>query len=257
MPANGLFLLNARDGPRCHRSPPSGALARPGCILSRPLAFTSPNATAQIRSGVMIGASWADPPALQAEHETPARDERSLIAQAQRDPRAFAPLYADYFEPVFRYCLRCLGDREAAADATQEIFARVLAALPRYQERAFRPWLFTIAHNVIVDIHRRRGRRPAEVPLEAAARRPQAIPTPEEEAIAADARQTVRRYLAQLPADQRAVIELRLADLKGQEVADALACSLGTVKITQHRALRRLRELMASADAEGGTDGTI
>src|SRR5687767_10424119 len=97
------------------------------------------------RSGMMVGAPWADVPASQRKHDSERSDERTVIAQAQRDPCAFAPLYAAYFDPVFRYCLRCLGDREVAADAAQEVFARALAALPRYQEKAFRPWLFTIA----------------------------------------------------------------------------------------------------------------
>ena len=203
----------------------------------------------------MVGTRRAAAPASPQNHEPTQPDERATIARAQHDPRAFAPLYTAYFDAVFRYCLRCLGDREAAADATQEVFARALAALPRYQEKAFRPWLFTIAHNVIVDNHRRRGRRPSEIPIEAAWRQIAAQSTPEEEAVASDDRRTVRLYLAQLPADQRAVMELRLADLKGQEVADVLACSLGTVKITQHRALRRLRELMANAATGGSTDG--
>src|SRR5688572_10743623 len=77
--------------------------------------------------------------------------EAAAIAAARLDPRAFAPLYQAYFDPVFRYCLRCIGDREDAAEATQEVFARALRALPRYRDQAFRPWLFTIAHNVIAD----------------------------------------------------------------------------------------------------------
>ena len=205
----------------------------------------------------MVGAPRAEPPAPQPNQEQGSRADRAVIAQARHDPRAFAPLYSAYFDPVYRYCLRCLGDREAAADATQEVFARALAALPRYREEAFRPWLFTIAHNVIVDSHRRRGRRPSEVSLETASRRANHDPTPEEEALAADARRSVHRYLAQLSDEQRSVIELRLADLKGQQIAEILACSLGSVKITQHRALRRLRELMGDEHEGAERDGSV
>lgn len=202
----------------------------------------------------MVGAPRADAAAFQRNHDPERPDERTVIDQAQRDPRAFAPLYATYVDPVFCYCLRCLGDREVAADAAQEVFTRALAALPRYQEKAFRPWLFTIAHNVIVDCHRRRGRRPSEVPLAAAEWLANTVPTPEEAALTADARRTVHDYLARLPTEQRAVIELRLADLKGQEIADVLGWSLGSVKITQHRALRRLHALMGADDGGGGRD---
>src|SRR3712207_3572347 len=78
-------------------------------------------------------------------------DELAQIALAQRDPRAFAPLYEAYVDAVYRYCYRRLGNSDAAADATSAIFTRALSALPRYHHRSFRSWLFTIAHNTLVD----------------------------------------------------------------------------------------------------------
>ena len=183
-----------------------------------------------------------------------AADECVLIAAAQFDPRAFAPIYQSYFDPVYRYCLRCLGDPEDAAEATQEVFARALRALPRYTDQAFRPWLFTIAHNVIADAHRRRGSHPADVALSAAFERADPAPGPEEAALSEEARCSVHRYLAQLPPDQRAVVELRLADLTGKEVAAILSRSLGSVKIAQHRAFARLRALMSVGGGKEGGD---
>ncbi len=56
------------------------------------------------------------------------RDDADLVAQAQLDRQAFAPLYARYADPVYRYCYRRLGHPEVAADATSQTFARALAA---------------------------------------------------------------------------------------------------------------------------------
>jgi RNA polymerase sigma-70 factor, ECF subfamily len=183
------------------------------------------------------------------------RDDRTAdalaVAAARRNPAAFATLYQTYFDPVYRYCLRSLGDPDAAADATQEVFAKSLAAIVHTKVSDFRPWLFTIAHNVITDRHRQRGRRPEPSPLAAIAERPDPAPNPEETVLAAEARFTVHEYLAQLPADQRTVIELRLADLSGQEVAEILGRSVGSVKVAQFRAFRRLRDLMAAAGVMG------
>ena len=84
------------------------------------------------------------------------------IRAAQRDPQAAATIYATWFEPVYRYCVHRLESAEAAEDATSRIFERVLKALPRYtvdEDRpgaTFRSWLFAIAHNTLVDHHRRR-----------------------------------------------------------------------------------------------------
>lgn len=171
-------------------------------------------------------------------------DERALVAAARTDPRAFASLYAAYVQPVHRYCLRCLGDRELAEDATQEIFARALRALPRFRGDAFRPWLFTIAHNVIVDSYRQQGGRIPDASLTEAAWEEDPAPGPEAAALAAEVRRSVHDCLRQLASDQRAVVELRLADLTGAEIATTLSRSLGSVKIAQHRAFKRLAILL-------------
>lgn len=182
--------------------------------------------------------------------------EALVLVAARRDPAAFAPLYRAYFDPVYRYCLRCIGDREAAADSTQEVFARALTALPRTEVAAFRPWLFTIAHHVIADRHRQRARHPIPAPLSQADDRADPAPSPEEAALSEEARRSVHRHLANLPIDQRAVVELRLADLTGPEVAAVLGKSVGSIKIAQFRAFRRLRDLIEAVDGDGERNDT-
>lgn len=164
--------------------------------------------------------------------------DREIVGRARLDPRAFAPLYDRYLDPIYRYCYRRLGNREAAEDATSAIFARALAALPNYRDGSFRAWLFVIAHNIVIDTHRRR--RP-EQPLADAFEPVDRDPTPEEAALASDARQSVRALLGVLPADQRRVLELRLAGLTGAEIARVLNRSVAAVKMLQLRAMTRLR----------------
>jgi DNA-directed RNA polymerase specialized sigma24 family protein len=67
---------------------------------------------------------------------------------------------------------------------------------------------------------------------------------------ATEVRRSVHACLARLTPDQRAVVELRLADLTGQEIAGILSRSLGSVKIAQHRAFRCLAVLLG-VDARG------
>jgi RNA polymerase sigma-70 factor, ECF subfamily len=175
-------------------------------------------------------------------------DEASQIAHAQRDPRAFAPLYHRYVDAIYRYCYRRLGDAEEAADMTSLIFARALAALPRYHGTgSFRSWLFAIAHNAVIDSqHQVRS----WVPLEAGADRIDPAPSPEEVSLRADAAREVRAVLLQLPCDQRQVVELRLAGLTNKEMAAILRRSVPAIKMLQTRALVRLRSLL---DAMQGT----
>jgi RNA polymerase sigma-70 factor (ECF subfamily) len=172
--------------------------------------------------------------------------ERAVIAAARHDRRAFAPLYAQYANPIYQYCYQRLGSHEAAEDATGVVFAKALDALPRYRDGSFRSWLFTIAHNTIVD-HFRAARR--EEPLESA----EGIAAPglalEELALAEDARRRLYAFLVQLPNEQRQVIELRLMELNGPEIAGVLGRSHAWVRVTQFRAVARLRLLM-STDVE-------
>lgn len=179
-------------------------------------------------------------------------DDAALVECARQDPQAFAPLYGRYVDPVYRYCYRRLGEPEAAADATAQVFAKALAALPGCRGDRFRSWLFSIAHNVLIDAYR--ARRP-DTSLEAAVAVVDAGPTPEEAALAADERRTIVQLLDRLTPDQRQVVELRLAGLSAEEIATALGRSRGSVDTAQCRAIARLRTLLGvSTTSKGGTD---
>jgi RNA polymerase sigma factor (sigma-70 family) len=151
--------------------------------------------------------------------------EALLIARAKRDPAAFAPLYEMYFNAVYRYCHARLRDGQAAEDAASQIFTNALAALPRYRadERpgAFRSWLFTIAHNVVANHDRSRGRCPL-APLADAGNLPDAVPSAEDQAVAAEARQTIHTVLEHLTDEQHQVVEPRLAGLTDAEEGEFL-----------------------------------
>ena len=60
----------------------------------------------------------AEPPYAGMDRIEQAPDDAVLVARARHDPRAFAPLYDRYFDPVYRYCHRRLGDHDRSAEAT-------------------------------------------------------------------------------------------------------------------------------------------
>lgn len=187
-----------------------------------------------------------DPRDRSRPQSAPASDpEHAEILHAQQDPHAFAPLYQRYVDAVFGYCYRRTSDREAAADLTSQIFAKALAALPRYQPRAredtFRSWLFSIAHNLVVDAHRTRR---DHHPLDRADDLRDTAPSPEDQAIAREDRRALARAIGSLNRSQRQVVELRLAGLTGPEIAAVLGMRLPAVKSAQFRAYARLRDLL-------------
>lgn len=171
--------------------------------------------------------------------------DADLVRLAKANPHAFAPLYLRYRDPILNYCFYRLGDHEDSEDAASVIFVKVLDHLPRFVERgnSFRTWLFRIAHNEITDRHRHRARH-TNFPLDHGRGLPDPASPPEDAAISRDTRDHLRQVLAQLPPRERAVLELRTAELSTREIADVLRISEQGVRTAQSRAVSRLRGLL-------------
>lgn len=181
------------------------------------------------------------------------------IAAAQRDRRAFAPLYEAYVDLVWRYAKSRLFTDERAADATSVTFQRVLTGLPTFlPERrgnitTFRSWLMTIARNVVIDeIRREVGSNMLDhgdihnLLIDQSR-------SPEELAIAGEEQRCVNAALSKLPDTQRQIVELRMIGVKSIEIAGMLGMSLSAVKTAHFRAFVRLRDLLADMDEQCGT----
>jgi RNA polymerase sigma-70 factor (ECF subfamily) len=181
-------------------------------------------------------------------------NDSELVRRAQFDAAGFAPLYLRYRDRVWRYCLYRLGNPTEAEDAASAVFMKALVGLDSFRDDgAFRPWLFRIAHNEVVDRHKRRFRHP-ETAISLAAGLADPLPSPEDAAVTADAIRRVRSLLGSLAPRERAVLELRLTDLTTSEIAAVLAISEENVRTAQSRALARLRDAMARPSEPAGTD---
>lgn len=159
--------------------------------------------------------------------------EERLVTAAQANPRAFAPLYEQHVDRIYRYCYFRLGNSQAAEDATSEVFLKAMAALPRYRPGVFAAWLYTIARNVVADHYAARERAPAGLGDTS----PADVGRDEE-------RQALLAALAQLPAEQRTVIELQFAGWSGEEIAASLGKTPAATKMIRYRAVARLRDLL-------------
>jgi RNA polymerase sigma-70 factor (ECF subfamily) len=175
-------------------------------------------------------------------------DATLLAAAARGESDAVAALYERHLDPVYRFCLRRLGNREAAEDATSHVFTKAISALPAFRGGSFQGWLFAIAHRVLLDLARSHR---APMSLDAACAVVDPHPGPEDVAVSGDAARGIRELLQRLPESQRQVVELRLAGLQGHEIAQALGRSHGTVRNLQHEALQHLRDLYSVAPRAG------
>ncbi|WP_410671036.1 RNA polymerase sigma factor ShbA [Amycolatopsis sp. cmx-4-68] len=158
-------------------------------------------------------------------------------------------------EPVVvRYCRARMGGRDlsylSADDVAQEVCLAVLKALPDYQDRggSFLYLVHAIAANKVADAYRAVARDRSE-PVPELPERPLIGNEPETHALHLDLGARLGRLLASLPRVQQEILTLRIAvGFSAQETAEALGISAGNVRVTQHRALTRLRGMIGDTD---------
>ena len=170
------------------------------------------------------------------------------LASAQGgDEIAFACLFRDIQPTLLRYLHVITPEAE---DVAGDTWLQVVKGLPRFRggEEAFRAWLFTIARHRAVDAGRSRSRRP-DVPLTLAAVAEQPLaPDAAELALEAISTRSVMALIMALPRDQAEIIMLRVvAGLEAADVARIVGKTPGAVRVTAHRALRRLADLAERA----------
>lgn len=110
---------------------------------------------------------------------------------------------------------------------------------------AFRSWIFTIAHNALIDERRRLGRRVREAGVPPEDHHVGVVESAEDTALRGAEEAHVRHLLSHLADDQREVLTLRLlGDLTIVQIAEILGRSVGATKALQRRGLRRLRAML-------------
>jgi len=183
-------------------------------------------------------------PPIENDGSWSACTDEELIDVACTDQGAFAALYQRYQPRVFAYLLTYCPSADEATDLTQHVFLRVLEALPSYRHRGapFSAWLFRIARNAAVDLHRRRQRL---LPWEhlPAAHLATSDGEPEALSVQTDDLRRVRDLVAQLSADQQELLALRFAaGLTTAEIASQTSKSEAATRKQLWRIIQRLQE---------------
>src|SRR4051812_41029855 len=171
------------------------------------------------------------------------------------DGRARDELLALIHPLVLKYCRARLGRQESlmgsADDVAQDVCMAVVSALPTYQLKglSFRAFVYGIAAHKVTDAFRAIGRTRAE-PVADLPDEPVANDGPEHRLLAAELSERLAALLAHLTPRQREVLVLRLAvGLSAEETAQAVRSTPGAVRVTQHRALGRLRRILLGESA--------
>lgn len=170
------------------------------------------------------------------------------------DPRAVGQLLARIQPLVLRYCRARVGSRErtlvSAEDIAQEVCLAVVSALGkyRYEPGSFLAFVYGIAAHKVADARRRAVRSRAEVVPELPDT-PTLEDGPEQRAMTGELIGHVTELLRKLPERQREILVLRVAvGLSAEETAVAVGSTAGAVRVAQHRALARMREMFAAVN---------
>lgn len=165
-------------------------------------------------------------------------DELLAIRCQLGERAAFDELIERWHQPLWRYVRRLADGDDAAADTMQDVWLRVLRAMPRLRDPArLRAWLFGIARRAVMDRLRRRYAEPESVPVEEAdvADLHAGADLGEDVALMHEA-------LERMPLVEREVLVLfYLEELTLDQLAEVLAIPVGTVKSRLFRARRMLR----------------
>ncbi len=188
-----------------------------------------------------------------------ATDEDDLLVERSLGghPEAFGALYDRYFPLLHAYAWRMLGDQHLAEDAAHDSLTRAWSKLRNYHQGNFRSWLFSIAHNTIVD--QQRAQRTGVIPLRDD-RQWVASESTEREAINAVALEEAVGLLATFAPEQRSIVAMKLSGLKHSEVAAVLGKSEAAVTQEYCRSIKRLAEelergqMQVAAGKETGHD---
>jgi RNA polymerase sigma-70 factor, ECF subfamily len=171
----------------------------------------------------------------------------TLVGRAQNgQPEAFAQLYEEFMDRVYRYIHMRTGQMENTEDMTQEVFVRAFEGISGYRQmgKPFLGWLLRIAHNLLIDYYRRKN-RDKFLPLPEVY--PSATGNPLETAEKNFQMTEVRKAIMGLPPAQREALSLRfIAELSISEAAAVMGKSQGAVKTLQHEAVVKLRKALAN-----------
>ena len=187
-------------------------------------------------------------------------DEEWMRAYKEGDVQGFQKLVGRHEAPLYRFCLRSLGDKEQAADATQEVFMRIVRHAATWERKAkFTTWMYTIARNYCIDEARKARFRKTEslnatigqdgdAGVEKIDRVVDENPDSSRVADSKRMRGVIDGALQAMPEEQRQVFCLReYSGLAFKDIAATVGVGENTVKSRMRYALVALREALLNA----------
>ncbi len=180
--------------------------------------------------------------------DTQHTDEALMLLYKQGDNAAFENLYRRYKDVLFRYFIKYCGDSHQSEELYQDVWIKVIKAASRYEPKAkFKTYIFTIAHNTLIDFYRKSKPEIVDT-IENAEMNEQSMEStvslalPEDEFTLKQKAKLFMQALQDLPASQKEVAILYLEqDLSVQEIAEITQVNMETAKSRLRYAKNKLK----------------
>jgi RNA polymerase sigma-70 factor (ECF subfamily) len=172
--------------------------------------------------------------------------DTELVEVAKGNKEAFGVLYERYVEKIYRYIYYRTGNHHDAEDLTAGVFFRAMGHIESYTERGvpFQAWLYRIAHNLMANWHRDRGRRKI-IPLEDFVNAGLPYDAPDIATEDKEERDALLGAVSRLPEERQQLLMLKfVSHLSNAEIGQIMDRTEGAIKSLYHRTLIALREDM-------------
>ena len=177
-------------------------------------------------------------------------DDAQLVSWAREDGEAFGELYQRYIKKIYSYVYYRTNNHHDAEDLTARVFYRALAHIDSYTDRGipFSAWLYRIAHNLVANWHRDRGRRQI-ISLEEYIGNGPSGEAPEYLVEATEEQDSLLAAIRRLPEDRQQLLILKYVErLSNAEIGAIMSRTEGAVKSLYHRTLLALREELSRGE---------
>ena len=170
--------------------------------------------------------------------------DADLVILAKDSKEAFGVLYERYVEKIYKYIYYRTGNHQDAEDLAAGVFFRAMGHIADYTDRGvpFQAWLYRIAHNLVANWHRDRGRRKI-IPLEEFVNSGLSFDAPDSATEDKEERAQLMGAIERLPDERQQLLYLKfVSGLSNAEVGEILDRTEGAIKSLYHRTLIALRD---------------
>ena len=171
-------------------------------------------------------------------------EDTDLVDYAKDDKEAFGEIYERYLDKIYNYIYYRTGNQQDAEDLTAKVFYRAMAHIENYVDKGvpFQAWLYRIAHNLVANFHRDKGRRKI-IPLDDYVAHTLRTEAPDKQAESSEQEAILMDAIRRLPADRQQLIILKFIEQKSnQEIGEIMGRTEGAIKSLYHRTLLSLRD---------------